>query len=69
MPVADTDEQPPTRAPELERVILHRFKEARQAGLTLVEARLFAESEVDVGLLRTLVAGHCPPQQIARILI
>ena len=49
-------------------VVLHRFTEARQAGLTLVEARLFAESDTDVGLLRTLVNGDCPSKLIARIL-
>lgn len=54
---------------ETRRVMVRRFREARLAGLTLVEARLFAESDVDIGLLRKLVAVGCPPRQIARILI
>ncbi len=54
---------------EARRVVMRRYQEARDAGLTLVESRLFAESGVDVGLLRSLVRHHCRPQLIARILV
>lgn len=48
-------------------VLRRRYKEARQAGLSIVEARLFAESSQDVGTLRKLVAKGCEPRTIARI--
>lgn len=54
---------------EQREVFVRRFKEARAAGLTLVEARLFAESDCDIGLLRKLVEFGCPPAQIAKVLI
>lgn len=54
---------------EVEEVSLHRFREARQAGLSIVEACLFAESSVDVGELRSLVAAGCPIQLIRRIVL
>jgi hypothetical protein len=63
---AATEREQPTEA---QLVVFRRFREARKAGLTLVEARLFAESDVDVGLLRKLVAGGCAPALAARILI
>lgn len=67
-PVADT-KAAPGRRDERKAVRLHRYHEARSAGLTRVEARLFAESEEDVGLLRKLLAGGATPQQIAAILL
>lgn len=54
---------------EAQVVVFRRFREARDAGLTLVEARLFAESDADVGVLRKLVAGGCKPATAARILL
>lgn len=54
---------------EAGRVVLRRYAEARAAGLTSVEARLFAESDADVGLLRALVRGGCKPQLIAKVLL
>lgn len=63
---AATEEEQPT---EQQRVILRRFREASDAGMTLVEARLFAESDCDVGLLRKLAKAGCPGSMIARILI
>lgn len=49
--------------------MLRRFREARAAGLTRVEARLFAESDVDIGLLRKCVAGGCSPLLMAKVLL
>lgn len=49
-------------------VLTKRFQEARDYGLTHVEARLFAESEEDIGTLRKLRDGGCPPVLAARIL-
>jgi hypothetical protein len=54
---------------EPQRVVFRRFREAREAGLTLVEARLFAESDADIGVLRKLVRDGCPPKTMARILV
>lgn len=55
---------------DVARVVLRRrFLEARDAGLTMVEARLFAESTADVGQLRLLVKGGCPPRVIADIIL
>lgn len=48
----------------------NRYKEARRAGLSIVEASLFADDvEASVGQLRKLVAGGATPEQIARILL
>ncbi len=44
-----------------------RYQEARRAGLTIVEAKLFADSDCDVGLLRACVAGGCPLDVLVRI--
>lgn len=54
---------------EARRVILHRYQEARRYGLTLVEARLYAESGIDASELRRLKRKGCPPAQAARILL
>lgn len=62
---AATEAEQPTEA---QRVIFRRFAEARAHGLTLVEARIFAEGSVDIGMLRRLVRGGCPPALAARIL-
>jgi hypothetical protein len=51
------------------RVILHRYKEARVYGLTRLEARLYAESQIDASELRRLKRAKCPPAQAARILL
>jgi hypothetical protein len=54
---------------ELQVVIRRRCREAQDAGMTKVEARLFAESEVDVGLLRKLVSAGCPAAKLAGVLL
>lgn len=63
-----TEPEAPVICDELHRVISRRFLEARRAGLTRVEARMFAESEIDVGELRRMVKAECPPGLIARLL-
>lgn len=50
-------------------VLRRRYTEARCAGLTIVEARLFAESDRDVGELRRLVASGCPLDTIRQIVL
>jgi hypothetical protein len=62
----DLDERP---SEELELVVSHRKREARQAGMSVVEARLFAESEIDIGELRRLVKQKCPSELLARVLL
>lgn len=54
---------------EEQQVILHRYTEARAYGFTMVEARLFAESEIDVSELRRLKRVKCPPSVGAKILL
>ena len=46
-----------------------RYDAARRAGLTLVEAKLFADSDVDIGELRRLHAAGCPPELLARLVL
>ncbi len=46
-----------------------RYDAARAAGLTLVEAKLFADSNVDIGELRRLHAAGCPPDLLARLVL
>lgn len=46
-----------------------RHDEARAAGLTAVEAALFAESDRDLGELRKLVAKGCPPEVLRAIVL
>ncbi len=54
---------------ESRRVVVRRYEEGRGVGLTRLEARLFAESTIDVGKLRSLVKAGCKPQLIAKILL
>lgn len=54
---------------EAREVRRRRYKEARRAGLSLVEAELFADSDVDIGVLRNLVAGAATPAQILDLLL
>lgn len=54
---------------EAVKTYLRRYREARRAGLTIVEARLFAESDADVGELRKLVKGGCPVELIRDIVL
>lgn len=54
---------------EPQRVVRWRFLEARAAGLTKVEARLYAESDIDCSELRRLVGTGAKPQEIARVLL
>lgn len=46
-----------------------RRKQAIDAGLSIPEADLFADSDQDVGLLRKLVAAGVAPELIARIVV
>lgn len=54
---------------ERELVVVRRRREALNAGLTRIEARMFAESDCDIGLLRKLVAAGCDPIVIALIVL
>jgi len=59
----------PEPSDEQLEVLRRRYTEARRAGMTLVEARLFAESDRDVGELRQLIKGGATPDQIRRIIL
>lgn len=54
---------------ERELVYRHRYREAREAGFSIVEAALFSESDADVGELRRLVALGCPAGLIRKIVL
>ena len=54
---------------ERRQVALWRQDQARKAGLTVVEARLFAESDQDLEELRQLSAAGCPHDLLARIVL
>lgn len=54
---------------EQSRVVLHRYREAREFGLTRLEARMYAESGIDAGELRRLKRAGCPPIVAAKILL
>jgi hypothetical protein len=54
---------------EASTVFYNRYWEARKAGLTMVEAKLFASSSEDIGQLRKLVAKGCPVDTIRRIVL
>jgi hypothetical protein len=62
----DDDPRSPTEAI---RVVHKRLREAQRAGMTLVEARLFAESDINVDELRHLVEKGCPAELLAKILV
>ncbi len=61
--------EPPHLSDEMYQVHKRRYLEARAAGLTIVESKLFADSERDVGQLRSLVASHCPTGLLAKIVL
>ncbi len=47
-----------------------RYRLAREAGMTIVEAEIFADSEeVKSVKLKALMARGCPPEYLARILL
>lgn len=50
-------------------VYWNRYHEARNAGLTDDEARVFAFDNRDISELRFLVAKHADPRLIARIVL
>jgi len=54
---------------EEQQVVLHRYTEARAFGFTMVEARLYAESDIDCGKLRVLKLSGCGPAMAAKILL
>ena len=69
METPSQSEQPveETLSPEERAVQVWRYRQVRELGLDWLEARLVAESDVDLGLLRRLVARGCPPQLAVRI--
>lgn len=57
------------REDEYLEVQRRRYTEARRAGLTIVEAKLFAESGRDIGELRKLVKAGCPVETLREIVL
>jgi len=60
-------EEPARLTGEDLQVAVWRYAECRRVGLLPEEARFFAESPGDLGLLRKLVADGCPPSLALRI--
>lgn len=60
-----TDEQ----TDEVADVLRWRRREALAAGLTRVEAALYAESEISAQELRRLVQQGCPKKLLAKVLL
>jgi len=54
---------------EADEVHRRRNQEARDAGLSELEANVFAINDTDIGQLRKLVADGCPPDLIALIVV
>jgi hypothetical protein len=54
---------------ELTTIRYQRYKEAKEAGLTMAERKLFAESDMDIGILRACVQGGCPVELIRQIVL
>jgi hypothetical protein len=67
--VAETPDTTVVELGERNRVILHRYTEAREYGLTKIEARLYAESEISATDLRRLKRVKCPASMAAKILL
>jgi hypothetical protein len=57
---AVVDEQPSERSPEERRVLRWRFRQIRGLGFSHVEARLLAETQADLALIRRLIGDGCP---------
>lgn len=63
------DASAPPASDERAKVLRWRYREARQAGFSIVEASLFADSDVDIEQLRKLVKGGCPVETIRLIVL
>jgi hypothetical protein len=46
-----------------------RYRQAREAGMSGIEARLFADCDIETGELRRLVRLGCPGEMLGRILL
>lgn len=64
-----TDEDGEWLSLELLSVRNWRYDEARKAGLSGVEAMMFAESDRDLAELRKLVAAGCPVETLRAIVL
>jgi hypothetical protein len=66
----DLDGLSPGRCREGRRIVLWRYWQARLVGIDPLNARMFAESDCDLGVLRSLVCEHgCPPVLALRIVL
>lgn len=65
----DEENEPTVPDEEYRAVIRWRYEQARLYGLTRIEARLFAESDADIGALRHLAELGCAPATAAKILL
>jgi hypothetical protein len=54
---------------ERDEVLRWRYNEAREAGMSDVDANRFAHSRIDLGELRRAVKKGCPPEFIAQVVL
>jgi hypothetical protein len=64
-----TDEERPVPSGELLQLRRNRYREARKAGMTFAESKMFADSDIDIGELRRRVKQHVPPDLLAKIIL
>jgi hypothetical protein len=57
----------PELSSEHEQVLRWRYEEIRKLGMSRLDARLLADSEADLNLLRRLAAAGCPAATAVRI--
>lgn len=65
----DAESTSPELAPEQRQVLRWRYELATSAGLTSVEARLFAESDQETSTLRSCIENGWSPEQIRAIVL
>ena len=54
---------------EVEEVVRWRRREALEAGMSRLEAGLYADSEINTQELRKLIKKGCPPDLLAKVLL
>lgn len=54
---------------EQQKVVVWRYEEARRYGFTRLEARMYADSEIDSSELRRLKRSGWPPARAAAFLL
>jgi hypothetical protein len=64
-----SEQQTDRETDEVAGVLRWRRREALAAGMSRIEAGLYADSEIRTEELRHLIELHCPPELLAKILL